>query len=102
MLSSINKSSKSISYRVTTEDGAALPISLRIFCPECFDLSILTLEKSLNFLSLDGLYKSMGYEKRNQSYPQFTDHCFTGDYPIKPIDVDNKNFLNKEISSMHS
>ena len=58
--------------------------------------------KTLNFLSLDGLYKSMGYEKRNQSYPQFTDHCFTGDYPIKPVDVDNENFLNKEISSMHS
>ena len=25
-------------------------------------------------------------EKRNLSYPQFSDHYFTGDYPIKPQD----------------
>jgi amidophosphoribosyltransferase len=42
--------------------------------------------KSLKFLSLDGLYKSMGFEKRNDNYPQLTDHYFTGDYPIKIID----------------
>ena len=41
---------------------------------------------TLEFLSIEGLYKSMGYEKRNSSYPQFADHCFTGDYPIIPID----------------
>ena len=38
---------------------------------------------SLFFLSLDGTYKAMGYKKRNHKSPQFTDHCFTGDYPIK-------------------
>jgi len=53
---------------------------------------------SLKFLSLEGLYKSMGFEKRNSSYPQFTDHCFTGDYPVKPIDVNKKNFLDKHLS----
>ena len=42
--------------------------------------------KSLKFLNLDGLYKSMGFEKRNENYPQLTDHYFTGDYPIKIID----------------
>ena len=42
--------------------------------------------KSLKFLSLDGLYKSMGFEERNENYPQLTDHYFTGDYPIKIID----------------
>ena len=37
---------------------------------------------SLGFLSLDGLYKSMGYNKgRNNDSPEYTDHCFTGDYP---------------------
>ena len=37
---------------------------------------------SLGFLSLDGLYKSMGYNKgRNDDSPEYTDHCFTGDYP---------------------
>jgi len=57
---------------------------------------------TLQFLSIEGLYKSMGYEKRNASYPQFTDHCFTGDYPIKPLDAINKKIFNKKISSMSS
>ena len=38
---------------------------------------------SLFFLSLDGTYKAMGCEKRNNKSPQFTDHCFTGDYPVE-------------------
>jgi amidophosphoribosyltransferase len=42
--------------------------------------------KSLKFLSLDGLYKAIGFDKRNDTYPQLTDHYFTGDYPVKPID----------------
>tara|TARA_B100000029_G_scaffold247972_1_gene244913 strand:+ start:13170 stop:14639 length:1470 start_codon:yes stop_codon:yes gene_type:complete len=48
--------------------------------------------ESLKFLSIDGLYKAMGYEKRNNTYPQLTDHYFTGDYPVKIIDDlgDNK------------
>ena len=48
--------------------------------------------KSLKFLSLDGLYRAIGFNKRNDNYPQLTDHYFTGDYPVKPIDElgDNK------------
>ena len=48
--------------------------------------------KSLNFLTLNGLYKAMGFDKRNDNYPQLTDHYFTGDYPVKPVDElgDNK------------
>ena len=42
--------------------------------------------KSLKFLSIDGLYKAIGFERRNETYPQLTDHYFTGDYPVKPID----------------
>ena len=42
--------------------------------------------KSLKFLSLEGLYKALVNEKRNSEYPQFSDHYFTGDYPIKPQD----------------
>ena len=42
--------------------------------------------KSLKFLSLEGLYKALINERRNSSYPQFSDHYFTGDYPIKPHD----------------
>ena len=57
---------------------------------------------TLQFLSIEALYKSMGYEKRNSLYPQFTDHCFTGEYPIKPIDINDKNFIDKQISFMSS
>ena len=57
---------------------------------------------TLEFLSLEGLYKSMGYEKRNSSYPQFTDHCFTGEYPVKLIDANDKNFGEDQLSFMSS
>ena len=57
---------------------------------------------TLQFLSIEGLYASMGYEKRNPSYPQFTDHCFTGEYPIKPIYANDKNYEDEEISLMSS
>ncbi len=42
--------------------------------------------KSLRFLSLEGLYSALANEKRNSTYPQFSDHYFTGEYPIKPHD----------------
>jgi len=42
--------------------------------------------KSLKFLSLEGLYRALISAKRNLSYPQFSDHYFTGEYPIKPSD----------------
>ena len=48
--------------------------------------------KSLSFLSIDGMYRAIGFTKRNENYPQLTDHYFTGEYPVKPIDElgDNK------------
>ena len=42
--------------------------------------------KSLRFLSLEGLYKALIGKSRNNNYPQFSDHYFTGEYPIKPSD----------------
>ena len=42
--------------------------------------------KSLKFLSINGMYRAIGFDQRNESYPQLTDHYFTGDYPVKPID----------------
>ena len=42
--------------------------------------------ESLKFLSLNGLYKALINEKRNSIFPQFSDHYFTGEYPIKPSD----------------
>ena len=38
------------------------------------------------------MYKAIGFEKRNVTYPQLTDHYFTGEYPVKLVDElgDNK------------
>ncbi len=48
--------------------------------------------KTLRFLSIGGLYKAIGFENRNETYPQLTDHYFTGEYPVKLVDElgDNK------------
>ena len=51
--------------------------------------------KSLKFLSLQGLYRAMGYQNRNNDSPQFTDHHFTGDYPIKPLDYLNDDKITQ-------
>ncbi len=53
--------------------------------------------KSIKFLSIDGLYKALIGEKRQSQYPQFSDHYFTGDYPIKPHD-DLKGVNLKQLS----
>jgi len=41
---------------------------------------------SLAFLSVGGIYRALGIEKRDARSPQFTDHCFTGDYPTDLVD----------------
>jgi amidophosphoribosyltransferase len=42
---------------------------------------------SLAFLSVDGIYRAMGLPGRDNARPQFTDHCFTGDYPTPLTDL---------------
>ncbi|MXP24953.1 amidophosphoribosyltransferase [Altererythrobacter indicus] len=42
---------------------------------------------SLAFVSIDGLYRAVGLEERNDSCPQYCDACFTGDYPTKLTDL---------------
>ena len=51
--------------------------------------------KSLKFLSLNGLYNAIGFENRNSTYPQLTDHYFTGEYPVKPIDELGNNKITQ-------
>ena len=41
---------------------------------------------SLAFLSVEGIYRAMGEPGRDPARPQFTDHCFTGDYPTPLTD----------------
>lgn len=45
---------------------------------------------SLGFLSVEGLYWAMGEKVRNDEAPQYTDHCFTGDYPTPLIDIERE------------
>jgi amidophosphoribosyltransferase len=42
---------------------------------------------SLAFVSVDGIYKAAGFAGRDHVNPQFTDHCFTGDYPTHLTDL---------------
>ena len=51
---------------------------------------------SLSFLSLDGLYKALCSQTRNKIYPQFTDHYFTGEYPVERVDL----LENRKISQL--
>ncbi|NNF76442.1 MAG: amidophosphoribosyltransferase [Rhizobiales bacterium] len=43
---------------------------------------------SLAYISIDGVYRAMGYEGRDNANPQFTDHSFTGDYPTALTDME--------------
>ena len=53
---------------------------------------------SLQFLTIDGLYRALGKDKRDNQNPQFTDHCFTGDYPVQPVDQMNQHEKNNQLS----
>ena len=51
--------------------------------------------KSLKFLSLKGIYQALGKGQRNNNYPQFSDHYFTGEYPIKPPELTDENKITQ-------
>jgi amidophosphoribosyltransferase len=53
---------------------------------------------TLAFLSVDGIYRAMGFEGRDPVRPQFTDHCFTGDYPTGLTDLDAKDASPRQLS----
>jgi amidophosphoribosyltransferase len=53
---------------------------------------------SLAFLSVDGLYRAMGYDARDAARPQFTDHCFTGDYPTSLTDQSGESPAPRQLS----
>jgi amidophosphoribosyltransferase len=53
---------------------------------------------SLAFLSVEGIYRSMGYERRDPDRPQFTDHCFTGDYPTPLTDQTARDHAPRQLS----
>tara|TARA_B100000524_G_scaffold315485_1_gene193668 strand:+ start:240 stop:1700 length:1461 start_codon:yes stop_codon:yes gene_type:complete len=48
---------------------------------------------SLNFISLDGVYKALGHNNgRDKNRPEFTDHYFSGDYPVELVDQKSGSF----------
>ena len=53
---------------------------------------------SLAFLSVEGIYRAMGYEGRDPVRPQFTDHCFTGDYPTPLTDQTGEQASPRQLS----
>jgi amidophosphoribosyltransferase len=53
---------------------------------------------TLAFLSIDGTYRAMGEPGRNAERPQFTDHCFTGDYPTSLTDQAAKDASPRQLS----
>jgi len=53
---------------------------------------------SLAFLSVAGIYRAMGHERRDPERPQFTDHCFTGDYPTPLTDLSASEHAPRQLS----
>jgi amidophosphoribosyltransferase len=53
---------------------------------------------SLAFLSVEGIYRAMGHERRDPLRPQFTDHCFTGDYPTPLTDQSAQDHAPRQLS----
>ncbi|MDB5716777.1 MAG: amidophosphoribosyltransferase, partial [Sphingomonas bacterium] len=50
---------------------------------------------SLAFVSVDGLYRALGEEKRNNAEPNHCDACFTGDYPTRLTDQEEATPVNQ-------
>src|SRR2546423_2361244 len=53
---------------------------------------------SLAFLSVAGIYRAMGAGERDPDRPQFTDHCFTGDYPTALTDRTARDHSPRQLS----
>ena len=45
---------------------------------------------SLGFISIDGLYRALGEEMREETQPQYCDACFTGAYPTRLTDHEDQ------------
>ncbi|MBL6664429.1 MAG: amidophosphoribosyltransferase [Rickettsiales bacterium] len=45
---------------------------------------------SLHYISINGLYKAILDEDRNDKNPQYCDACFSDDYPVRLVDKDGQ------------
>ena len=53
---------------------------------------------SLAFLSIDGMYRAMGFPGRDPANPKFSDHCFTGAYPTGLTDQNQPEPQPRQLS----
>ena len=56
---------------------------------------------TLAYVSIDGLYRAMGEERRINKNPQFCDACFTGEYPVELTDH-NDNRTGARVTGLRS
>ena len=57
---------------------------------------------SLDFVSIDGLYRAVGQVRRDNDLPQFCDACFTGQYPVRLTDKAANETIGTVISGSAS
>ncbi|HSG33043.1 MAG TPA: amidophosphoribosyltransferase [Sphingomonadaceae bacterium] len=53
---------------------------------------------SLAFVSIDGLYRAVGLDGRNDDCPQYCDACFSGDYPTSLTDLAQRKSDSAQLS----
>ncbi|MBI5319200.1 amidophosphoribosyltransferase [Bradyrhizobium sp.] len=53
---------------------------------------------TLAFLSIDGMYRAMGFPGRDPANPKFSDHCFTGAYPTGLTDQNQPEPQPRQLS----
>jgi amidophosphoribosyltransferase len=51
---------------------------------------------TLAFVSIEGLYRALGRQGRNDANPYYCDACFTGEYPVPLPDMDERS--NRQLS----
>ena len=57
---------------------------------------------SLAYLSMDGLYRAVDGEDRDNSSPQHCDACFSGEYPTHLTDQDDQDYHDQlSLVSLH-
>ncbi len=80
-------------YGVDTPDRDKLLAATMTPAEMCKHLNVASLE----FVSLDGLYRACGIEEgRNNTCPEYCDACFSGEYPVRPSDKINAGFKLQE------
>jgi amidophosphoribosyltransferase len=55
---------------------------------------------SLAFISIDGLYRALGEDVRDEAQPQYCDACFTGAYPTRLTDLEETESVD-QLALMH-